>query len=190
MGDEKRALRWALLGAALQVGLFAGFFNGLGILILLPSSFVALIWIIAGAGWVRRHSLVGGLLLGVVLGVPASLWFYPAYLARAVPTRIAEYQAALPFILAADQTHCQHQPGVEDWCAVRDFLPYRIRRLGQGISVFHSTSGPQVSIQLLLATRFIVRHSSEPNTSPDFCDLGNGWSTNLCHRRGPRLADN
>jgi hypothetical protein len=185
---DRGALRWAVVGALIQLGLLVAYFHGFAVLVLFPAIIGALLWTVLAARWIFRDRLFGGVLLGVVLGVPAFILGHARYLARVVPTRVADYEAALPIVLEADRLHCKHPLAgsvqTDDWCELQDYLPATVTRLGRVIVVSHSDLGPQVTFILLRGTRWVVMHVPAVEREPPWlCDLGNGWFTSLCRGR-------
>jgi hypothetical protein len=156
-----------------------------GAALLIPSILCALFWTVFLGTWSIRQRLIGGLLLGVVLGVPIFMVGYPRYLSRVLPKRMAAYAAALPVVLEADRLHCPAgSAGRKPWCELQDYLPAAVTDLGQVIVVEHDDDGPVVRFIPLGGVRLDVVHSSRGDRQPlRLCDLGNGWSTNICYRR-------
>jgi hypothetical protein len=114
--------------------------------------------------------------------------FHVRYRAKLVRARIAQYEAALPIVLALDTAHCKHPPpdSVDEQmyrCELYEFLPDQFKHLAQGIWVRRSSDGPEAFFAIVRHSRWLVIHASPQRPAIDepsyYYALGNGWRTTL-----------
>ena len=174
--------RWVVLGLVVEVGILVGYLRVAAELVLPVAILCGVALVIVASRRALRGSWVGLLLVGVAVGVPGFMLWYPHHLTRVVRNRIADYQAALPAIFAADAAKCPHHTRLDNWCEVHDQLPDRFRSLSQTVAV--SGTGdepPAVLFHLLPGRHAIVAYAPTwqlRGPSP-YRTLGNGWLTTL-----------
>jgi uncharacterized membrane protein (UPF0136 family) len=173
---------WVVFGLLVEVGALVGYFR-LGMVLVLPVAILCGIFlVIAAARRGLRGSWAGFLLLSVAVGVPGFMFWYPHHLARVVRDRMAEYQAALPSIVAADAARCPHHTYLNYWCEVHDLLPDRFRSLSQTVAVSGAGDEPlAVLFHLLPGRHAIVAYAPawQPGKPGPYRSLGTGWLTTL-----------
>jgi hypothetical protein len=173
---------WVVFGLLVEVGTLVGYFR-LGMELVLPVAILCSISLVFPAGsWALRGYWAGFLLVGVAVGVPGFMLWYPHHMARVVRDRMAEYQAALPSIFAADAARCPHHTYMNYWCEVHDLLPDRFRSLSQTVAVTGAGDEPlRVLFHLLPGRHAIVAYAPtwRPGGPGPYRSLGDGWLTTL-----------
>jgi hypothetical protein len=173
---------WVVFGLFVEAGTLVGYFRLSAQLVIPMALLCGIVLLIRGAWWALRGSWAGFPLVGVAVAVPGFMLWYPHHLARVVRDSMAEYQAALPAIFAADAVKCPHHTMLSRWCEVRDLLPDRFRSLSSTVAVSGDGNEPSAVLFHLLPGRLaIVTYAPawRPGGPSRYRDLGNGWLTTL-----------
>jgi hypothetical protein len=127
---------WVIFALVIQIGAALASTYGFVVLLVAPASLMAICCLIGGGDWAIRGSPAGILVVVVGIASPAFILWYPHHLGHFVRDHMAEYQAAIPTILATDAAHCPQTDKLPETCELRDLLPPELHPLARSIWVY------------------------------------------------------
>jgi hypothetical protein len=173
---------WVIFALVVQIAAALASTYGFAPLLLAPAALMAICCLIGGGDWAIRGSPAGILVVVVGIASPAFILWYPRHLGHFVRDHMAEYQAAIPTILAADAAHCPQTDKLPETCPLQDLLPSEFRTLARSIWVY-SDGKPAVFFKLVHDRHGYLVYApgwSTPRPAHDiYRSLGGGWYTTL-----------